>query len=181
MTLDQGNSIACKDLFGAFFVIGLCGFGGVLPWAYRTLVENKKWLTPQEFSELLSVGQTIPGPNIVNLSVMLGTRSCGIKGALSAIAGLLLAPFGIILCLGLLHDRYGNIVVVHNAIRGIAVIAPGLVIATALKMIIGQQKKWGVYLVGLLAFIGSAMIRVPLIWLIIGLLPLSILVVGRRE
>ena len=181
MTFERGNSISCKELFKAFFMIGLCGFGGVLPWAYRMLVEIKKWLTQEEFSELLSVGQTIPGPNIVNLSVMLGTRSRGLKGALSAMGGLLLAPFGIILFLGLMYERYGSSLIVHNAIKGIAVVAPGLVIATALKMIMAQRRKWGIYLIGSLAFIGSAIIRVPLIWLILALLPMSILFVGRHE
>ena len=179
--LYQEKPIHCKDLFFAFFLIGLCGFGGVLPWAHRMLVENKKWLTEKEFTELLSIGQTIPGPNIVNLSVMFGTRLHGVKGALCAIGGLMLAPFIIILGLAVLHDHYGHIEIVHNAIKGIAVIAPGLIIAIALKMAIAQPKQWNVYLIGMLAFIGAAILRLHLIWVLLILLPLSIVLVGRRK
>jgi chromate transporter len=175
------KTISCKALFVAFFIIGICGFGGVLPWAYRMLVENRKWLSQKEFTELLSIGQTIPGPNIVNLSVMFGTRQQGIKGALSSICGLLLAPFVIILGLGGLHENYGHLALVHDAIKGVAVVASGLIIATALKMLIALPKEWGIYFISLLAFVSSAILRVPLVWILMTLLPLSLLLVGRRK
>jgi chromate transporter len=181
MELNQEKVIQCKDLFFAFFFIGLCGFGGVLPWAHRMLVENKKWLTQKEFTELLSIGQTLPGPNIVNLSVMFGTRLHGVKGAVSSISGLMLAPFIIIIGLAMIYEHYGHVAIVHSAIRGIAVIAPGLIISTALKMAMAQQKQLSIYVIGILAFVGAAILRLHLIWVLLILLPLSVVLVGRRK
>ncbi len=86
-------------LFITFTFIGLSGFGGVLPWARRTLVEQKQWLSSQEFNALLGVCQLVPGPNIVNLAVCVGERFGGVRGAFSAVGGLMLAPMTVVILL----------------------------------------------------------------------------------
>ena len=86
-------------LFVAFSRLSVMGFGGVLPIAHRELVERLRWLTPEVFTELLSVGQVLPGPNVVNLSLMVGDRYFGLRGALAALAGMLLAPTASVLTL----------------------------------------------------------------------------------
>ena len=90
-------------LFSTFFAIALSGFGGTLPFARRILVERRAWLTPEDFTETLSLCQTLPGPNVVNMSVVVGARACGWRGSLAAFAGLVGTPVIIVITLGLLY------------------------------------------------------------------------------
>ena len=154
MDTDTANAIPAsqktvtrRELFLGFLGVGLSGFGGVLPWARRMLVEQKGWLTEKEFTEVLSLGQVIPGPNIVNLSVMVGARFQGVPGALLAFGGLMLAPMVIVLSLGAMYDLYGQIELVRRAIGGVAAAAAGLVIGTGIKMAIAQPRGfWPVFM-----------------------------------
>ena len=109
------------ELFLAFSQLALSGFGGVLPWAHRTLVEQKGWLTQREFVETLALGQLLPGPNIGNMAVMIGYRFAGYAGAAAAIAGLVGGPFLIMITLGLLYRSYGTLPLVQHALSGFAV------------------------------------------------------------
>jgi chromate transporter len=123
------------ELFTAFTWLALQGFGGVLPVAQRALVERHRWLTREEFLELLSIGQVLPGPNIVNLALMIGDRFFGARGAAAALAGILVAPFVIVMILAV---GYASLVASHPALggslRGMAAVAAGLLLAMALKL-----------------------------------------------
>ena len=122
------------ELLVAFNSLALQGFGGVLPVAQRELVEKRGWLTREQFIETLSVGQVLPGPNIVNVALMIGDRFFGWRGALAAMAGLLLAPLAIVLVLAALYARFGTEPVVAGAIRGMGAVAAGLILAMGLKL-----------------------------------------------
>src|SRR5882672_10469910 len=122
---DTPPAVTLGALFLGFLKMGISGFGGVLPWARRIVVEERKWLTPHEFTELLGLCQFLPGPNVVNLSVCVGARFRGVAGSLTAFAGLMLPPLAVVLCLGELYMRYGQLEVVHAALRGIAAAAAG--------------------------------------------------------
>ena len=98
----QAPPRSARDLFVAFTVLALQGFGGVLPVAQRELVEKRRWLTREQFAEALSIGQVLPGPNIVNMALMIGDRLFGWRGAVAAMAGILAAPLVIVLLLALL-------------------------------------------------------------------------------
>src|SRR5947208_14673589 len=100
---------ALAELFAAFFTMALHGFGGVLPWARRTIVEDKRWMSAQEFNEAFAVSQFLPGANVVNLAVIFGGRLHGAAGAGVALAGLLIPPMAIVLALGALYGRFGDI------------------------------------------------------------------------
>ncbi len=117
-------------LFITFTFIGLSGFGGVLPWARRTLVEQKKWLSAPEFNALLGVCQLVPGPNIVNLAVCVGQRFGGLRGAFAAVGGLMIAPMTVVILLALLYDHYGQFEQVQGMLRGISAVGVGLIAAT---------------------------------------------------
>src|SRR5262249_60279672 len=117
-----GPSVA--DLFIRFPQVGASGFGGVMPWARRMLVEERRWLSDEEFSEALSLCQVLPGPNIVNMAVCVGTRFRGAPGAVAAFLGLMCAPFAIILVLGALFTHYGDLPAISAAFRGIWAAAP---------------------------------------------------------
>ena len=94
------------DLFSGFFLVGVFGFGGVLPWARRMIVEQRKWLTATEFTEMLGLCGFLPGGNIMNVTVALGSRFHGILGAVCCFLGLMTAPVAIVIGLGMVYDRY---------------------------------------------------------------------------
>lgn len=122
-------------LFLAFSRLSLMGFGGVLPIAQRELVERLGWLTVEEFAELLSIGQVLPGPNVVNLSLMVGDRYFGLRGALAALAGMLLMPLVLVLMAAALYQQFAAHPAVAGAVRGMGAVSAGLVMAIALKLL----------------------------------------------
>lgn len=127
-------------LFWAFSRIALTGFGGVLPFAYRGLVEKRAWLSPSEFAEFLGISQMLPGPTICNVALMVGHKYAGTRGALAALAGMIVFPFLLVIALGALYQRYGDLPAVRDALRGMAAIAAGLIFATAVKMAIAMYR-----------------------------------------
>jgi chromate transporter len=129
------RKVGLGELFRGFCLIGLSGFGGVLPWARRYIVERYHWLEPEEFAALLGLGQVMPGPNVMNLSVCVGMRFQGWRGAIVAPLGILLAPMLIVLTMGLAYLHYGDLPVVHAVLRGIIAVGAGLIVATGLKML----------------------------------------------
>ena len=117
------------DLFVSFTLLALQGFGGVLAIVQRELVENKKWLTREEFVEDWAVAQILPGGNVVNLSLMIGGRYFGLKGALVALAGMLTAPMLVALLLAALYAGVADNPLVQGALRGMGAVAAGLITA----------------------------------------------------
>ena len=122
------------ELLNVFSALAMQGFGGVLPVAQRELVERREWLTREEFVELLSVAQVLPGPNIVNLSLIVGDRFFGWRGAFAALIGLLALPLAIVLTLAALSARYASEPMVAGALRGMGAVSAGLIAATGLKL-----------------------------------------------
>lgn len=123
-----------KALFLGFSSVGLSGFGGVLPFARRMLVEEKRWMTADEFNAQLGLCQFLPGPNVINLAVVVGKRYCGLSGAIVSPLGLLAGPFVIVMLLALLYDRYGSLPMAQGMLRGIAAVGCGLLFAMAWRM-----------------------------------------------
>lgn len=123
-----------RALFLGFSSVGLSGFGGVLPFARRMLVDEKHWMTPEEFNAQLGLCQFLPGPNVINLAVLVGKRHAGLAGAIVAPLGLLLGPMLIVLLLGWLYDRFGNLPEAQAMLRGIAAAGCGLLFAMAWRM-----------------------------------------------
>lgn len=161
-------------LFMGFLYVGLCGFGGVLPWARRMVVEQRRWLSAAEFSDLFGLCQFLPGPNIINMSVALGARFHGLRGALVAFAGITLAPVCVVLSLGVAYERFGNHTVVQQAIAGMAAAAAGLVVATAFKIAAPLGWQWRGMVIAGLAFVAIGWLQWPLLPILLVLAPLSI-------
>lgn len=166
------------ELFLGFLSIGLSGFGGVLPWAHRAIVERRRWLTTDEFTDLLSLAQFLPGANVVNLAVAIGARFRGAPGALAALAGLLGAPVTIALGLGWLYGRYGELPLVEGAVAGVAAAAAGLVIAVAAKLALPLLKAdpWRAAPFILAGVLALGVFRMPLHWALLALAPASVAV-----
>ena len=173
------------DLFITFTRLALQGFGGVLAVAQRELVEYRHWLTREQFVEMLAISQVLPGPNIVNLSLMLGDRYFGLRGAASALAGLLAVPLVIVLALATLYAEFASVPVVAGALRGMGAVAAGLVIATAVKLFSTlRTNRMGPVLgtgFAALTFLLIAWLRWPLAWVVVGLGAVAVAVAWQKE
>ena len=172
------------DLFITFTRLALQGFGGVLAVAQRELVERMQWLTRDQFVEMLAISQVLPGPNIVNLSLMLGDRYFGLRGAASALAGLLTVPLVIVLALATAYAEFASVPLVAGALRGMGAVAAGLVLSTAAKLFGTLQTNRMGALVGVgfsvLTFLMIAWLRWPLAWVVVGLGAVAIAVAWRK-
>ena len=175
---------SCTDLFLSFLWMAMQGFGGVLAVVQRELVEKKQWLTREQFVEDWSVAQALPGPNVINLSIMIGSREFGVRGALAALAGLLLGPGALVLCLAALYDSVSHTWAAQAALRGMGAVVAGLVLATGLKLVPALRKNPLGYGLGLawaaLAFFCVAVLRWPLAWALLGLGGVSCLWAWRQ-
>ncbi|MFG6489477.1 chromate transporter [Roseateles sp. BYS78W] len=155
------------DLYVAFSRLALQGFGGVLAVAQRELVERLAWMSREEFVETLAIAQVLPGPNVVNLSMMVGDRFFGTRGAMVALAGMLSLPAVIVLLLAVAYGELRNYPVAADALRGMGAVAAGLVLATGFKLLpalkknpLGPPAAFGL---ALAAFVLIGLLRWPLI------------------
>ena len=161
------------DLFVSFTRLALQGFGGVLAVVQREMVEKKRWLTREEFLEDWAVAQIMPGPNVVNLSMMIGGRHFGLGGALAALAGMLTAPLLVVLLLAALYGSVADTAIAQGALRGMGAVAAGLITATGIKLVSALDKNamgLGVCIaLAALTFVAIAILRWPLVWVLLGL------------
>ena len=165
------------ELFAGFLEVGLLGFGGVLPMARRMLVERRRWLLAAEFTDLYALCQFLPGPNICNMSVVLGRRYHGLMGAVAALSGLMAAPVVIAIALASLYARFAGSPVVAHAFIGLAAAASGLILGTAAKLVLpllrGSGRDKALAMVGL-TFVLIALVRLPLVPTMLVLAPFSV-------
>jgi chromate transporter len=172
------------ELFWAFNRMALQGFGGVLAVAQHELVEQKHWLSRQEFVEMLALAQVLPGPNIVNLALMFGDRFFGLRGAFSALAGMLAVPLVIVLTLATGYAELSRFAIVSGALRGMGAVAAGLIIATGIKLAatLGTNRLGRLLALAFaaLTFGAIAWLRWPLIWVVAGLGSLAIAIAWMR-
>jgi chromate transporter len=161
---------SCGEIVRVFNRMSLQGFGGVLPIAQRELVEREQWLTKAQFVELLSLSQVLPGPNVINLALMFGDRYFGTRGALSALGGMVAVPLVIVLAAAALYAGLAQHAMVSGALRGMGVVAAGLVIATAVKLSSTlRTNPVGAVPAGLLALLtllAIAGLRWPMVWVV---------------
>ena len=158
-------------LFVAFTLLALQGFGGVIAVAQRVLVEQRRWLTRDQFIEILSLAQVLPGPNVCNVALMIGDRFFGWRGAFAALGGMMALPLIIVLAVAALYAQYAGDPVVAGAFRGMGAVAAGLILGTALKLAsalgsnpMGVRVCW---LAGAAVFVAVALLRLPLVWVLI--------------
>jgi chromate transporter len=173
--------VTAGALFVGFLKVGLSGFGGVLPFARRMLVEQRRWLTEEEFIAILSLSQFLPGPNIVNVSIIVGRRFRGPLGAMAATVGLMLMPLIIVLLLATLYAEYAQIDAVRGASNGVSAAASGLVLAVALKMARPIRRTPWQLGIAAAAFVAIGLARLPLLWVLAVLAPLSLAMAWRRR
>lgn len=163
-------------LFLAFAKMSLAGFGGVLVWARRAIVEQHGWMTPEEFNETFALCHFLPGPNIVNLSVVFGARFRGVPGAIAAFAGLLGPPVVIVTILAILYARFGDIEALRRTLAGVSCAAVGLLFAVIFRMMLPLLKKREPVSLALLiaVFVAVGVMRWPLPTVLLVSIPVSI-------
>jgi chromate transporter len=162
-----------KDLFVAFTWLALQGFGGVLAVAQRVLCEHRRWLTKEEFVEILAVGQVLPGPNVCNVALIVGDRFFGWRGAFAALGGMMVVPLVIVLVLIAVYAEYALHPAVAGALKGMGAVAAGLIAGTGLKLAAAlRANPMGLpvcLMLAALSFAGVALLRWPLVWVLLGL------------
>jgi len=168
-------------LFKGFLLLGLTGFGGVLPLARHMVVDQRRWLTGAEFSELLSLCQFLPGGNIVNLSVAIGLHFRGLPGAAAAIFGLIAAPTAIVLALGMVYARYSHDPHVVHMFAGLAAAAAGLLISMAVKLATVLRRRPLGIAVALVIFVAIALLHLPLVPTMLVAAPASIFLMMKAS
>jgi chromate transporter len=177
----SGERVALGALFRGFLKVSLCGFGGGLVWARRIVVEQQRWMDEQEFAETLTLCQFMPGPNIVGITVCVGSKLRGAIGAITAVAGFILLPWIVGLSLGGLYLQHVHLAVLQNILGGLSAAAAGLLIATGLRLLTPHRARRTALLFAALAFAGMAFTKLPLLVVLLGLAPLSIAVAGVEK
>ena len=171
--MDRPGPASVRALFWAFSWLALQGFGGVLAVVQRTLVDKKQWLTLEEFVEDWAVAQIMPGANVVNLSLIVGDRYFGWRGALAALAGMLALPLVVVLVLTVSLSGVADLPLVQGALRGMGAVSAGLIAGTGLKMVLALRTnamgKAVCAALAILTFIAIGLLRIPLLWVLLGL------------
>jgi chromate transporter len=161
-------------LFLAFLKMGLLGFGGVAPWVRQVIVEERRWMDDREFAALLGLSQVLPGANTLNTAVLVGDRFRGISGAAAAVFGLMAMPLAIAVAIVELYGAVNQNPYVAAAIAGAGAGAAGLVIGTGVKIARNLKLSPRIILVTVVTFVAVGILRLPLVWVILLLVPLSI-------
>lgn len=170
-----------KELFTGFMKLGLMGFGGVLPLAHRMIAEEQKWLSTEEFTHLLGVCQILPGGNIINMAVAIGYEFQGVKGAFSAVIGLISAPTAIVILLYELYAQFQSIPAIKHMIEGLAAAAAGLLFAMGLKMLRPILKSYLTYFTIMMTVIFMLIVKIPLVLTLLILVTINMTVLSLNK
>lgn len=168
------NAPTVRELFTGFLLLGMMGFGGVLPLARSMLVEQRRWLTGAEFTDLLGLCQFLPGGNIVNLSVAVGMKFRGLSGALAAIIGLIAVPTVVVVALGTVYDYYQDDPHIRHLFTGLAAAAAGLLLSTAAKILWPLRAKPLGLAISAVCVLLIGVLKLPLFPVLLTMAPLSI-------
>jgi len=172
-----------SELFLGFFKITMSGFGGVLAFARREFVITRRWMTPDEFNDLFALCQFLPGPNIVNLSIIYGVRLYGVRGAAAALVGLLGPPVLLMIAAGMAYTRYGELPLFRNGLTGLAAAAAGLLIATAAQMAepLVRKERSLQLAVAVVTFAAIGVLELPMLTVLLVMVPVSVALAWWRR
>ncbi len=173
--MSEPSSPRLFELFRGFLMLGLMGFGGVLPLARHMIVEDRRWLGAREFSDLLGLCQFLPGGNIINLSVAVGMHFRGIPGALATLLGLIAAPTAIVVVLGSIYGRFQSDPHVVHMFAGLAAAAAGILVAMAFKLALPLRRQPLGLVFAAASCAAVALFHLPLVPTMLVLAPISIL------
>jgi chromate transporter len=167
------------ELFEGFLGLGMMGFGGVLPLAMHMMVNQRHWMTEEEFTEVVGLCQFLPGGNIINVSVAAGLKFHGVKGAFVALMGLITVPTAVVVLLGMIYDRYRDNPMVGHLFAGMSCAAAGLLVAMAVKMAMQLRRRRMAIVIACVCFVAIAILRTPLLPTMLLLTPISVWLIKR--
>lgn len=170
------DSVSRVQLFVSFLKMGLLGFGGVLPWARRVVVDERRWLDDREFAETMGICQVLPGPNVVNLAVIIGSRCHGAPGALIAVTGILFVPIAVLLAIAITYAQVAQEPLARHAIAAASAAAAGLIIGTAVRLFVKARLPLRRMAIGVVAFVTVGILHWPLVWVALALAIVSVTV-----
>jgi chromate transporter len=170
----QNPSVSCRELFLGFLMVGVRGFGGVMPWTRRMLVDEHRWMDDRQFTQFLNLANPLPGANSLNLAVVVGNRFQGARGSMAALLGLLLAPICIVLTLAALVDRFGQAGPIKHLLPGVSVAAAGLVGGMGLRLTVRMEREVWRFGIGLAAFLAVVWLHLSLVLVLLALAPVGI-------
>lgn len=168
-----------SELFLGFLSLGMTAFGGALPLAHRMVVEKRRWVSETEFTELLGLCQFLPGGNIINLSVALGMKFQGVRGAIAGLLGLIAVPSVVVVLLGVLYQHFQDDARIQHLFAGLAAAAAGLLIQMAVKIARPLRGQWLLAGIAAVCFAAIALLRLPLVWVMLVMTPVSVLMTVR--
>ncbi|MDE1182107.1 chromate transporter [Paraburkholderia sp.] len=169
------------QIFGGFLGLGFMSFGGALPLARRAIVEQRRWLSAAEFTDLLGLCQFLPGGNVINLSVAVGMRFRGLAGALAGLLGLIAGPSVVVIGLGVLYEHTQSDPHVQHLFAGLAAAAAGLLVSMAVKILLPLRHSLPGAAIAALGFVAIALVRFPLLPTMLVLTPVSIYLAARAS
>lgn len=169
-------------LFSSFAIVSIFGFGGTLAWARRMTVDERKWMGAAEFNEVFALCQFLPGPNVVNFAVVFGTRVRGVPGSFAAVAGLCGPSLILMVFLGALYARYGELPELQRFLGGVVTAAAGLTLGTMGRMALPlfQSKQWVAITLMVAVVVAVGLLKLPLWWALGIFLPIGIIIGWRR-
>jgi len=180
--LYMNHQVSLRDISIGFLIIALSSFGGGLSaWIQQLVVDERKWLTDEDFLSALAVCRILPGPNAVNLAAYIGNQLRGVAGALAALAGLIIIPFLIVIVIGILYFQFQYLPNVQMALKGMATVAVGMTVGMGLKISLRYSFNLWTILITIAAFLAVGVFRWPLIPVLAVLIPLSVWLCGNTE
>jgi len=179
----RGGQVSLSELFMAMLKVSLYGIGGGggLVWARRIAVEQRRWINEEDFADIVSLCQFMPGPNIVGIATCVGTRLRGVTGAIAAVAGFLLIPWTIGFTFGVLYLQYAHHPALQNILGGVSAVAAGLLIATGIRMLLPHRTRPASVFFAVSAFALMALAKLPLLTVLLAVAPISIGVAGFQR
>jgi len=161
----RARGVSCADLALLFARVGLTSFGGGLSaWLYREVVTRRGWLDDGEFLSAMTLGQILPGSNVVNLSVYVGYRLRGAPGSVVAVLALLAPPMILIVLFTSAFSAWIQGAAVHRFLQGVAAAAVGMTASVGLRAArsVVSAPRWPLALI-VAVFVAVGVLRWPLV------------------
>lgn len=179
---EHGMLVSLFDLFACFIKVGMTSFGGsTQAWIFRAVVEERKWLSENDFLAGVTIAQILPGANPVNLSLYVGQRLRGGIGGLVATLGMVAPAICIVLLAGALYGRFAGYPLTHSLLIGIGTVGLGATLAAGAKVARKLERRPAVVAVGLATFAGVGIMHWSMVPVVLVLAPLSIFLASRRK
>ena len=163
-----------RQLFTGMLMVALSAFGGGLSaWSQRIIVEQRHWMSNEEFLTGLTVARLFPGPNQINMAVYVGTFFRGLPGALAALAGMLLVPFTLLMGVGLLYFQFHSLPQLDRVLAGVVAAAAGMALSMGFKILDQYWKDPVALLLAVVTFVLMTFFHVRLVPLVLVAGPLA--------